>query len=88
MVICQAFVSRKRPYKLLFICYKVLHILKKYKFNKPGDTVGLYGFMVFHRPSCVTSTDNFSPEVHFERILPTALWMNAEKAKNEYRQDN
>lgn len=63
-------------------------MLKKYTFNKPGETVGLSGFMLFHRPDFMTSSGIFSPEVHFGRNLLVALRMNAEKAKSGYRKDN
>lgn len=62
--------------------------LNKYTFNKPGETVGLYGFMLFHRPGFMTSSDIFSPEVHFGHNLLVALRMNADKGKFGYRKDN
>ena len=36
----------------------------------------------------MTSSDIFSPEVHFEHNLLVVLRMNAEKAKPGYRKDN
>lgn len=88
MFIYQAFLSCKRPCKLLLMVYNIIHVFKKSTFNKPGETVGLFGFMLFHRPGFMTSSGIFSPEVHFEHNLLVALRMNAERAKPGYRKDN
>lgn len=86
MVICQVFASRKLPYKLLFIYFKILHIFLYIHIHTwahthiyvLGDIGGLFGFMLFHRPGYVMSSNSFSPEVHFGAIILVALQTNAE----------
>lgn len=53
-----------------------------------GDRAELFDFMLFHRPSCVRSSDSLSPEVHFGLIFLVSLWTNAEKGKLGDRKDN
>lgn len=48
--------------------------------------IWLHVFSFFQRPSDVSLSDSFSPEVYFGPIILVVLWQNAEKGKTRQKE--